>query len=150
MRPAARRQRQRGILGIPSGPTAWVIVGLVVALLLSWGASGLMVRYFDAKLDRANKDIAAAKAAYSAEKESRNQFQSSAAACSASVDALVRAAAAQAGDDAKARAASKAKTAAVQAEVAKLLAERAAAGETPCQHANREANDEIHDRHPAQ
>lgn len=136
------RCRQRGFLGL-SGLALYAVIGLSVALALSWAASGAAFWWLDGKLGEANERATQAAAARAAEEQSRLGFQAAASTCGASVKAL-----AASGDRrdalwAKQLGASAAKTEAAEGKAAEILSRQRPAGQTECDAIKDELNAEI-------
>lgn len=129
---------------------AWVIVGLGVALALSWAGAGAAVWYLDGKLKAANEAKEAAIAALAKEEQSRKGFQASAASCTAGTAALEARAKAAEDRYAKQKGISDGLTAAVHGHIQAMLNRPRLPGEDECAAMKRLLNEEVDRRHPAQ
>lgn len=88
MNPAPRRQK-----GFLAGPAMYLVIGLGVALALSWAGAGLAIWWLDRKVEAANEKATASESARAKEEQSRKGFQASAESCTASVTVLEKTAA---------------------------------------------------------
>ena len=137
-----RIQRQRGFFGL-TGVAMYAVIGLSIALALSWAASGAAIWYLDGKVDKANEKAQEAAAALGKEEQSRQGFQAAAKSCSDSVaDLEARATKAELAY-AKGQGRSQALTGEVQGHITALLNRPRPEGLDECQATLRELNEEV-------
>ena len=124
-------RKQRGFFGI-TGVAIYVIIGLSIALALSWAGSGLAIWYLDGKAEKAQEKATAAESARAKEEQSRKGFEAAAGACTASVTALQKRAADAEAAYAKGQGVSQGLSAAVQGHINAMLNRPRPAGLDEC------------------
>jgi len=124
----------------------FVIVGLVTALVLSWGGASAAVWYLDGKIDDKDKEVQSAQRKISRLGAEKAQSLAAAQACNKSVEDLEKknkdrhTAIAQAKEDAEIE------NARLSKEIRSILMRPRPEGMSICENADKELNDEIDSR----
>ncbi len=142
-----RSFKQRGFFGL-EGVALYAVVGLTIALALSWAGAGAAIWYLDGKVTRANEKATASAVQAGKEEQSRLGFQAAAVECGKATERRAEVANAEAARRRGELKDERARTAALQGEVDDLMTKQRKPGEDQCTAARRIFDDEIRRRHP--